>query len=283
MRRSRFRSTPKSIAKRIAEGRGQGEGINYRPWFTVRDFPSRGRVHRIRGWKHGRVHHLLSDLEANGFYEYEPPTLVIDRLRLTISDTREQFALFPLEETIEIAREIGVRHPTDPWTKYPCVMTTDLVMTAKWNMTTLYLARSFKYASELDNPRTKEKLEIENIYWGRRPAADWGITREIDICRPLVDNVKLMHPCSRLLDLYPLTLRQVREMALVMTDMVLQGKLPLNLVARRCDEKLGLVTGRSLAVVRYLLANQNWEIDLTRRIKMREPLSLVGFSFDSLI
>lgn len=282
MKRPRFRSTPQSIEKRIKEGRGQGEGINYRPWLTIRDFPSLGRVHRIRGWKHGRVHHLLSDLEANGFYEYELPTLAFGRLRLAIIDTREQFPLFPLEETIEIAKELGVRHPTDPWTKYPCVMTTDLVMTAKWNMTTLYLARAYKYASELDNPRTREKLEIEKIYWGRRPAVDWGITREIDICRPLVFNVKWIHPCSRLLDLYPLTIRQVMDAALVMTDSVLRGKLPLKLVTRRCDEKLRLKPGRSLGVVRYLLANQHWKIDLTRRIELREPLPLTGFFLDSL-
>jgi hypothetical protein len=201
---------------------------------------------------------------------------------MTITDTREQFPLFPLEETLEIAREIGVRHPTDPRTKYPCVMTTDLLLTAKSTLTTIYLAQAVKYSSDLDDPRTVEKLEIERRYWARRPIVVWGVTTNEDICRPFVENVKWMHPYSRLIDVSPLVEHQVREMALMMTDLVLARKLPLNLVTRRCDEKFGLATGMSLGVVRHLLATQRWEVDLTRRIRIREPLILVHYSFGSL-
>jgi len=274
--------TPEKIAKRIAEGRGQGEGPDYIPWLNIRDFSSKGRVHRVRGWKHGRLHHLFSDLEAYAFYEYEPPTMSVNGLLVRITDTREQHPLFPLEETIEIAKDLGVRHPTDPRTKYPVVMTTDLFFTAKRNLTTSYLARDVKYISDLKKPRTIEKLEIAKIYWGRRPAVDWGITTQGEICISLVENVKWMHPYSRLIDLYPLTEHQVSEIALRMTDMVLGRKHPLNLISRSCDEKLGLATGRSLAVVRYLLANQHWEVDLAHRIRTRESLLLVQYSLDSL-
>nr|WP_255193827.1 TnsA endonuclease N-terminal domain-containing protein [Brevibacillus laterosporus] len=42
---------------------------------------------------------------------------------------REQFPLLPLEETIVIANELGINHPTDPKTGSPIVMTTDFLLT----------------------------------------------------------------------------------------------------------------------------------------------------------
>lgn len=38
----------------IKEGRGQGIGKEYKPWLTVQDYPSLGRVSRVFGWKTGR-------------------------------------------------------------------------------------------------------------------------------------------------------------------------------------------------------------------------------------
>ena len=51
------------IQKRIKEGRGQGDGRNYKPWIQTWDISSLGRSHRIFGNRSRRLHHLLSDLE----------------------------------------------------------------------------------------------------------------------------------------------------------------------------------------------------------------------------
>ena len=57
----------KKIAKRkrlvdteklIKEGRGQGLGKEYKPWIRIQDFPSLGRVTRIKGIKTERQHEL---------------------------------------------------------------------------------------------------------------------------------------------------------------------------------------------------------------------------------
>jgi len=160
MARPRFRSTPESISKRIAEGRGQGVGNNYRPWHEVQDFPSRGVAHRPMGWKTGRVHHLFSNLEFTIFLIYD----VLDR----IIDIREQFPLHPLEETLEIAKKIGVKHPIDPTTSYPIVMTTDFLLKLRVGRDIVFHARTVKYRKDLDDLRVREKFEIERRYWLRR-------------------------------------------------------------------------------------------------------------------
>jgi hypothetical protein len=67
------------------EGRGQGTGGNYKPWLTIQDVPSRGRAARPTGWKTGRVHHFLSDIETAVFYLLDWEDHVLD--------IREQFPL----------------------------------------------------------------------------------------------------------------------------------------------------------------------------------------------
>src|SRR5947207_9231391 len=86
-----------TIERRLKEGRGRGRGAHYLPWLLIHDVASKGRVARVKGWKTGRVHHLLSDLERDTFLTYEWETSVID--------IREQYPLLPLEETLSIAEE----------------------------------------------------------------------------------------------------------------------------------------------------------------------------------
>lgn len=45
-----------SVARRLSEGRGQGERGSYRPWLTIQDVPSLGLASRVLGWKTGREH-----------------------------------------------------------------------------------------------------------------------------------------------------------------------------------------------------------------------------------
>jgi hypothetical protein len=63
-------TSPKAIAKRLKEGRGQGTGKNYKPWYYVTDVPSRGTSSATPGWI-GREHHLLSMGERRYFFLLE--------------------------------------------------------------------------------------------------------------------------------------------------------------------------------------------------------------------
>lgn len=91
------------IARLYKEGRGQGRGADYRPWLAIYDVASRGRSHRVVGYKTGRIHHFLSDIEWRLFMHLDWCD--------GVTDIREQF---PLErcETSRIAEGLGIRHPT---------------------------------------------------------------------------------------------------------------------------------------------------------------------------
>ncbi|MCN4144183.1 MAG: hypothetical protein LC437_03650 [Thiohalomonas sp.] len=67
-----------NIAKRFKEGRGQGIGAAYKPFLEVRDVPSKGPSYRLPSIIHGRVVHLLSDLELATFYLFDWSTFMLD-------------------------------------------------------------------------------------------------------------------------------------------------------------------------------------------------------------
>jgi hypothetical protein len=267
MAKRKLRWTPKLIQARIKAGRGQGVGLKYKPWLTIQDVPSIGHAHRIKGAKHGRVHHLLSNLEANVFYLYE--------WSLQIIDIREQYPLLPLEETLAIAEEIGVRHPIDILTKYPIVMTTDFFLTQRINLHQDYKARTVKYLNDILKPRTCEKLEIERRYWKHRNIS-WSVVTERDIPQALLSNIKWVYPYYHLSDLHPLSAESVNRIRSVLARRLIHSQDSLREVTSACDQQLELPTGRSLSVARHLLANRYWRVDMKKKIRTNEKLNLLN-------
>jgi hypothetical protein len=257
-------SSETTIENRLKQGRGMGQGANYNPWLHIQDVPSQGLASRIKGWKTRRVHHLLSELETNYFY-------VLD-WSLPVLDIREQFPLLPLEETLAIAEQCGVAYPADPHTKEPVVMTTDFVVTVRQSVGSIEQARTVKYAQDLQSKRNLEKLEIERCYWQRRNI-DWGIVTEREVSKTLAENIKWLHPY---LDLNDLPQSDITRITMVMTPLVLQAKDSLADIAAICDDQLGLTPGLSLLVVRHLLANRVWQVNMVKPIRPSERLVLLS-------
>lgn len=175
--------TEDKIARYLKEGRGQGEGIQYKPRLTIQDVPSLGRVHRVKGNKTGRIHHLLSDLERDYFYLLEWADEVID--------IREQFPLHR-DLTLQIAEQMNIRHPMDNSTQTPIVMTTDFLITMRRDKQIFYWARTIKPSDQLNTPRIIEKFEIEREYW-KQKNVDWGIATEQGIPDKLSRNIAFVH------------------------------------------------------------------------------------------
>ena len=159
--------------RRIKEGRGTGTFEDYKPWITVQDFPSLGRISRIKGLKTKRQHEFLSTLEKKYFYLLDFSTKVVD--------IREQYPLLPIEETILIAKELGLEHPKNPNTKEFEAMTTDFLITLVDNNGEIVeIARTLKYKKDLLEKRVLEKFEIERQYF-KKLGIDWGIVTEEEI------------------------------------------------------------------------------------------------------
>ena len=174
--------TEAKIAKYIKEERGNGELANYKPWLTIQDVPSKGRVHRLMGWKTLREHHLLSDLELNYLYFCDWADNIID--------IREQFPL-ERESTLKIAESLGINHSKDVKTGTPIVMTTDFLLTVRVGSAIIYKVRTLKLEKDLNDLRTIEKFEIERVYWEQQNI-DWAIVTEKDLPSPFLNNLKFL-------------------------------------------------------------------------------------------
>ncbi|CAG7857138.1 partial Transposon Tn7 transposition protein TnsA, partial [biofilm metagenome] len=172
----------KVAEKRFKEGRGSGSGREYKPFLTVRDISSKGRSHRLPSITVGRAHHLLSDLELHVFYllDWDPDVI----------DIREQFPI-TLSSSQSIAEQMGIAHPSVKGIDQ--VVTTDFIVDLQMQGRTIRKAISVKYADELDNPRTIEKLELERRYWEEKHIP-FCIVTELQIPKPFVKNVQWFQP-----------------------------------------------------------------------------------------
>ncbi len=254
-------------SRRLEEGRGQGRGHAYTPWLNVRDVHSLGLSTRVRGWKTGRAHSLLSKLETSYFYVLDGSPVV--------TDIREQFPLLPIKETLAIANECGLRHPCDPTTREPVTMTTDFVITVRGSAGLVDCARTVKYCQDLASKRKLEKLELERRYWTKR-GFDWAIVTEKDIPTELAKNIEWLHPYFEISDHPALTEDSLRRIGRVLDAKIREGRRPLAQCAAECDDELGLPPGTSLTAVRHFLAVGRWFTDLTKPIDPGESLVLLN-------
>lgn len=266
-------TTQSSIEGRIKEGRGHGRLSEYNPWLHIQDVGSKGLVSRIKGWKAGRVHHLLSQQELRYFYvlEWSP----------SVTDIREQYPLLPLEETFDIARRLDIRHPTDPATKQPIVMTTDFLVTIRLGDSEVDQARTVKCEKDLLSKRVLEKLEIERRYWESR-GVDWKIVTEKQIPVELARNIEWVHQYRDLEDFATLPAAEAEQVISTLTKSVrMGGSMPLRSITLQMDDRLGLEPGTSLSLVRHLLACRRWRVDMTKTINACAPLIVLdGFQQD---
>jgi hypothetical protein len=261
--------TVNDLPRYLAKGYGSGEGSNYQPMIHVQDFPSRGWRNREIGWKTGRQHDYFSNPEL--YYHY-----ILDHSK-SVTDFREQFPLLPIERTLEIAQQCGIRHPIDTMTREPIVMTTDFLILYPESIGTSRKARTIKLSKDLTK-RTIEKFEIERRYW-LSLGVHWAIVTERDIDMQLVGSLRWVHKFLPVSSLEPLTEDDVRRIAIPLTRLLASTTDKcLGNIAQACDKQLGLESGQSLAVARHLIASRQWCVDMTKTIHPLERIELIDNS-----
>jgi len=256
------------VEKRLKSGFGRGKNKDYQPWLPVQGSGSHGYVSRAPGWKTGRDHHVLSNLELDYFHLLDLSPRVVD--------IREQYPLLPVEETVAIAASLGIRYPTYPKTDQAVVLTTDFVITVRGEPRDVEEARTIKPANELLSSRTIQKFQIEQIYWKVRNVS-WVIVTDLDIPRNLARNLAWLHPYFKLPDSPKLPEGCPDKVDRLLRESLARG-VGLAAVAQACDDKLGLEPGTSLGLARHFIACRRWKVNLNEMIKPSSPLPLLDNS-----
>ncbi len=250
MVRSRSPISAIDIQRYLKDGRGQGDGKNYKPWLTIRDVPSKGRSHRIYSHLTGRVHQLLSDLELAVFLGLEWSTRTID--------IREQFPL-KLDETQSLALENGIRHPNINGVDQ--VMTSDFLVDSNDSKFGKFVLQA-KYTTDLSDNRVIEKLQLERLFWNSK-SIPWKIVTEKNISKITHENINWLNSGKHGLENLAQASQQLPFFKKLFTES------PDSTMVNACkkfDFEYNQELGISLRDVRILMAYGFIKCDITKKI-----------------
>lgn len=246
----------------IKEGRGQGTGSEYKPWLTIQDVPSSGEVTRIHGVKIDRQHDLLSRNEKNYFLIVEFAEDVIDIM--------EQYPLLPIEQTELIASEMGIEHPSDPFTGENTVITCDFLVKVKRGEKEVNRARTIKELDELNNERQIQKFEIERRFWELK-GIDWGIVTENEISKVLAKNISDIRPFHSLEGIKGFENfkdSQISELVWEYKNFINAEKNIVRKISNDFDERFKLEAGSGIKIFKHLVWKKQILIDLQNRLSL---------------
>jgi hypothetical protein len=258
MAAKKYFNTEVKNAKWIKEGRGAGHGDNYLPWLTVRDLASRGRSQRVFGHKSLRTHHLLSDLELAVF--------LILEWRTTTTDIREQFPL-RFEDTLSLAKKAGIKHPQVQGINQ--IMSSDFLVNTSDSSRPKFALQA-KYAKDLQDARTVEKLELERRYWQSK-SVPWQIVTEKEISPIVFQNINWLFPAQRdVVDDKQL----VERIDFYQHMMKENSDLKVIDVTRKLDMAYNMEMGESLLELRQLMAKRYFKFDIFIPFKKLKAIDL---------
>lgn len=251
----------------LEEGRGQGIGRDYKPWLTIQDFPSIGRVSRIYSNKTQRIHQFFSDNETRMFYLLHWEDEVID--------IREHYPLLDIGQVIEDKRGLNLDKFVDKQTGTPYVFSTTFLITVKGRKNKeFYIARSVKSSIELEKKHIIEKFELERRYWESK-GIDWGIVTQKDIPVIKAKNIEWVYSAlenseERGID-GKTKIDLSHELALILSD----SSDTVRSITSNLDDEFQLEKGTGLYLFKYLIATKSIQVDMEKKIDINVPANKV--------
>ena len=238
----------------LREGRGQGTGSDYRPWLTVRDFPSQGMVSRIKGQTTGRVYHLMSNYESSLFYLLDWSDNVLD--------IREQYPLLDLESAVGVAESAHICYPFDAKSGFPYVMTSDFFVETTDGPTVL----AVKPTSELAKLRVREKLEIERRYWTARNIK-WELVTEREINHTKAKNIEWLSQANDLTQ-FGLSMDCQAMCIEFFMGAYISNPVDAKGIAEELERRFNLDSGCGINIFKHLAYHKRIKVDVNNPIDL---------------
>lgn len=238
----------------LQNGRGSGDLESYKPWITVHDFPSKGKVARILGKKTHRIHHLLSQLEKIYF-------LLLDN-DPEVEDIKEQYPI-PLEFSQMIAAELGIKHPVVNGFSY--VMTTDFMIKRNG----VWEAVQIKTEEDLEQKRVQEKFAIEEAYYKKIGVA-WKTVTEKKLPEVAGWNYYWLNSGEPIEKLIPNS-GMLKRMQEAFLSMYQDYTIPFQTIISGMDNMCQLKKGTTMQLFKKCIMDNCIDLDLCTNIDLTEP------------
>lgn len=268
MARYKYDWSDARLKRFLKEGRGQGEGKNYKSWLQVNDISGRGRVTRLQGHKSERIYHFLSDMEKNVFFLYE--------FESAVKEIREHFPLLDLLEIDGILDAKMKNRLIDKKTSLPLILTTTFFIRLEINGSEKFIARSVKMAKELDKSNVIELYHIQKRYW-KAKNIDYGIITEKEIPKKYCKNLEWIHSSYDLSN-WGFNREEVVDKSNLLIEKVNVGSLQLRKILEEYDCENQFDVGTGLLIFKHLLAHKKLSIDLKCEIDLNMPIAMVNIN-----
>lgn len=179
-----------------------------------------------------------------------------------------------MEETIIIADELGIKHPTNPKNGELIVMTTDFLLTLDKGQGVFEAARTIKMKDELMKERVLEKFEIEREYWKRRDI-DWGIVTEEEIPKTMARNISYMHDYYNIRDydvFKEISEQHIEDLSISLMRRLLNQTSSIRAITNEFDSDTHLPFGSGVTLFYYLLAQKIIRINMEETLNLEQPI-----------
>jgi hypothetical protein len=151
MGKTRVRATKEIRDKWIKEFLEKEAQGRYEPFYRTQDVTSSGVKARVPCPNSpGRVYHTLSTNETFTLMELLHDPLVVD--------IKEQYPVVDVRKSEAFAKELKIKHPSLVWSAVNSVITWDFLCKMKAGPKRVIIV---KPSSQLEDERTKEKVELE--------------------------------------------------------------------------------------------------------------------------
>jgi hypothetical protein len=249
--------------KKIEEGRGQGVGPAYQAFIQCadKDCPKKGKRELIFGYKSGRNHNLLSLGEGQ--------VLLLMDAHPDIEEVFDQW-MIPFEESVAVAKAYGLQHHHTPG--FLRAITVDFLCRRTNGE---YFGRTFKLSADLADPDTLTKLDVERRWFEAKrknnsSGWDWGIITELNLDVPRAENLRDLHAYRNpdKLGLRPQDILELRRWS----EPLMTKAHSFKELAESTAQALELKTPDVLRCFRHFIATGLWQVDLSVRLNLSEPL-----------
>lgn len=133
---------------------------------------------------------------------------------------------------------------------FPYVLTSDFLITTSNGE----MVRSIKKKKDLDNPRVREKLEIERRYWAKH-GVDWKLVTEDEINQQKARNIEWLFQASGLPETFG-NLEFFEECLSCFEDIYFHTDYSILIVAKEVERRCQLDAGMGIKVFQYLVRSK---------------------------
>ena len=253
-----------TIKRFLKEGRGAGDGSEYKSWLQVQDIKSQGRSTRIFSPKVQRVMHLLSDLQLYYYYLLEFDDRVIG--------FREQFPLLDFhEQSIQLDEKLRGKLFNSK-TNVPHVLTVTYLVTRENENNVPYLeARVIKTSSELEKKANIERLELMRRYFEKKDI-DFGIVTEKEIDKQFARNIGWALTAYDITD-YPEIVGNFVYLKEDILGLLTSPNATFHHIFSKLEKSYHLQDGMGLILFKHLLATKQIRMDMYKKIELTNKIA----------